>query len=593
MPALNRNRIGFKLGGLLVIHMLYFFERTTIICNIFIYFGRENRNVKKKELYEKIIYQLSIYVNDIELKAENNLLDDNVLSEDFIKDLLNVCMGWNLINLNTNTSRFPGIDLGDKERHIGVQVTSTKTSQKILDSLNTIVKNNIDKDFNEIYFFILGKKQKSYSVDFAKYNTLDCSENNIWDVSDIIAWCVHYDAMHMEQVWNVIKREIVIDDVKYNIPIEVKKSILELKNIVHKIFKSSSQLVESHYITEDYLDEAKKSLAELDQIFPYLDECTYFACKKVLEAGIELGTELQTYQKWELRFEAKCNCIRYNYLVEKNLQEASELITNEIPGLQKEIGITIDGDSLFDRLAKLKIDKDILYKQFSVMKFQKVIEDSILRKSKNCIIAFSMDNGHYNEELICRLKSEGTQVLIFENRLQTVEFMYEQVKETFELVLVSSREDTMNKVLPEKEECYLYTVSFENDLPAHFIPVFFSKGNITATELNNCFIYNECKKINIKNITEAVFKDMIANANDCIAHQLRVDRAGNVYISTITGAEEIDGLRFRWESWDSGNEFVGPRAASDYEYVKMSVYFLKKCWENGVRGYCDYYTIFL
>lgn len=143
--------------------------------------------IKRKEMYDKIIHELSIYVNDIESKAKNNLFDDNVLSEDFIKDLLNACMGWNLINLNSDNSRYPGIDLGDKERHIGVQVTSTKTSKKISDSLDKIVSNNVDKDYNEIYFFILGKKQNSYSVDFKKYDTLDCSENNIWDSSDIIA----------------------------------------------------------------------------------------------------------------------------------------------------------------------------------------------------------------------------------------------------------------------------------------------------------------------------------------------------------------------------------------------------------------------
>ena len=59
------------------------------------------------------------FIDEIETKAKNNLLDDNVFSEDFIKDLLNVCMGWNLVNLNEDVNGFPGIDLGDKKRHIG------------------------------------------------------------------------------------------------------------------------------------------------------------------------------------------------------------------------------------------------------------------------------------------------------------------------------------------------------------------------------------------------------------------------------------------------------------------------------------------
>lgn len=547
--------------------------------------------IKKKDVYDRIVHELSVFVNDIEGKTENNLLDDNVFSEDFIKDLLNACMGWNLINLNTDTSRFPGIDLGDKERHIGVQVTSTKTSKKVTDSLNKIVNNNVNKNYNEIYFFILGRKQSNYSVDFAKYDILDCSEDNIWDFSDVIAWCAHYDSIHMEQVWNVIEREIVVNNEKSVIPIKIKKDILELKNIVHKVLDISSQLIQTHYTTEKYIDEINRSLGELDQMLPYLDERTYTTCKEVLEEGLELGKSLQIYQKWEWKIEVKCICIRDKALVEKNLQEASELIADNFPGLQNGIDIVIDGDSLFDRLIGLKINEDILCKQFSVMRFQKVIEDSILRKSKKCIIAFSMDNIHYNKDLIYRLKTESTQVLTYQNRMQIIEFMRKQIKGTFELVLVSSREDMMSKALLEKDNCYLYTVSFENDLPAHSIPIFFSKGNITLKELNSCFNYNECKTVNIKNITEDIYKDMLANANDCIVHQLRVDWSGNVYISTITGAEEIDDVKFRWESWDPGNGYVGPRAASDDEYVKQSVASLKKCWEKEVRGYCDYYNI--
>lgn len=547
--------------------------------------------IKKKDIYDKIVHELSVYANDIEAKAENNLLDDNVFSEDFIKDLLNICMGWNLINLNTDKNRFPGIDLGDKERRIGVQITSTKTSKKISDSLDKIVSNNVDMNYNEIYFFILGRKQDSYSVDFTKYETLDCSENNIWDVSDIIAWCAHYDSIHIEQVWNIIKREIVMEDEKSGIPIEIKKGILELKNAIHKVFEVSNQLIQTHYASEEYLDESNKSLGELDKMLPYLDENTYITCKEVLEEGLELGKALHTYQKWEWKIEAKCICIMYKVLLEKNLQEASELIANDILGLKNGIDIVIDGDNLFDRLTELKIDNDILYKQFSVMKFQKVIEESIFRKSKKCMIVFSKDNSHYSKQVICRLEAEGTQVVTFDNRAQSIEFVCEQIKRTFELVLVTSREDMVSTVSAHKDDCYLYTVSFVNDLTARSVPIFFSKGDITSIELNRCFNYDEYKTINIKNITEAIYKDMLANANDCIAHQLRVDWSGDVYISTITGAEEIDDVKFRWESWDPGNGYAGPCAASDYEYVRQSVASLKKCWEYDIRGYCDYYAI--
>ena len=154
--------------------------------------------------------------------------------------------------------------------------------------------------------------------------------------------------------------------------------------------------------------------------------------------------------------------------------------------MQNGIDIVIYGNSLFDRLIKLKIDEDILYKQFSVMKFQRVIEESILRKSKKCKIVFSKDNIYYNKDLICRIEAEGIPVIVLESRLQCIEFVCQQIRRTFELVLVSTSDDLVSKVSLEKDNYYLYTVSFENDLPKQSSPIFFSRGDITSMGLNHC-----------------------------------------------------------------------------------------------------------
>lgn len=547
--------------------------------------------IKKREFYDRIVHELSIFATEIEEKAANNLLDDNVLSEDFIKDLLNVCKGWNLVNLNTETKKYPGIDLGDKKKRIGVQVTSTKTSKKIIDSLDTIVRNNVDKDYDEIYFFVLGKKQKSYTVDFTTYDMIDCSENNVWDFSDVISWCTHYDSNHIEKVWNIIKREIAVNDTKDRLSIEIKKDIIELKRVINKIFTTADCLLQTHNASITYMEECKEVLKKLDQMISYLDENTYLTCKDVLEDGLKLGRTLQHCQRWGWGIQAKCLNIMDKSLIEKNIQEALELITNDISGMQNGINIVIDGDCIVDRLMSQKIDKDILYKQFSVAKFQKVLENIILRKGKKCIITFSKDNVNYNKEFVQRLEAEATTVVVYENREETVENVCEWMSSTFEYALISARNDILNNALIKKDNYYLYTVSFENDLPATTVPLFFSIGNMELREINCCFNYEECKAINVKKITEEIYKDMLANANDRIPHQLRVDWSGEVYISTITGAEDIDGVKFRWESWDPGNGYVGPRAASDQKYVKQSVEQIKKCWEDGIRGYCDYYAI--
>lgn len=75
---------------------------------------------------------------------------------------------------------------------------------------------------------------------------------------------------------------------KTGIPIEIKGDSWT-ENAVHKVFATSNQLLQTHYAPGEYIEEVNKSLGELDKMLPYLDEITYFACKEVLENGLELG----------------------------------------------------------------------------------------------------------------------------------------------------------------------------------------------------------------------------------------------------------------------------------------------------------------
>ena len=99
------------------------------------------------------------------------------------------------------------------------------------------------------------------------------------------------------------------------------------------------------------------------------------------------------------------------------------------------------------------------------------------------------------------------------------------------------------------------------------------------------------KSYNINTLTQDQFKDLIANADDNYDNQIRVKENGQVYISRIVGAENIEGLRFRFETFNAGNGYVGQKAANDLTYVKETYQSLKKCWEQGRKGYIDYYRL--
>lgn len=93
----------------------------------------------------------------VRVDADGNLLSLAVLSEGFYRELLNMLMGWNLINANIEEKNAPGIDLIDKDQKIAVQVSLTCDHEK--------VQHSIDKFKQESYegwhFFFVPIKRDS------------------------------------------------------------------------------------------------------------------------------------------------------------------------------------------------------------------------------------------------------------------------------------------------------------------------------------------------------------------------------------------------------------------------------------------------
>jgi len=115
----------------------------------------------------EIIKMLTIIRCEIKSKNRLNLTDDNIVMQDFMCKILNMIYNYNLINLNDkNYPNFPGIDLGDEGNEIGFQITSTKSGQKIKDTLDICVKNQCCHKYKNIKFFILTDKQKKYTMDY-------------------------------------------------------------------------------------------------------------------------------------------------------------------------------------------------------------------------------------------------------------------------------------------------------------------------------------------------------------------------------------------------------------------------------------------
>ena len=93
-------------------------------------------------------------------------LDINKICEDVFCGLFKELYGFeNIRNLNEEDKQnFPGIDLADNEAKVAIQVTSTKTVDKIKDSLTKIIEHGLHEKYDRIIFYILTRKQGSYSA---------------------------------------------------------------------------------------------------------------------------------------------------------------------------------------------------------------------------------------------------------------------------------------------------------------------------------------------------------------------------------------------------------------------------------------------
>ncbi|MEX6503919.1 hypothetical protein [Pseudomonas zhanjiangensis] len=82
-------------------------------------------------------------------------------------------------------------------------------------------------------------------------------------------------------------------------------------------------------------------------------------------------------------------------------------------------------------------------------------------------------------------------------------------------------------------------------------------------------------------------QSLLASGDDGQDNQLRVDRSGRAYLSQVTGADELEGVLFRFPTWDAGNGYVGAEAARDVEWVKKILEALQRNWSNPTFSYID------
>lgn len=166
----------------------------------------------------KVVDDLSHLNNQMSLRSKLGLLDLNKFSEDFVKEILNVIYGLSLVNLNSTRSNEPGLDLGDERSKIAYQITGTKTSTKVNDTLEKITDIQIET-YDNFKVFIVGNKQSSYTLN-SEYEA-KCNfdkKRDIIDISDLCRDIVTLSIDKLFELFDIFRREFMTVKIDFEVP---------------------------------------------------------------------------------------------------------------------------------------------------------------------------------------------------------------------------------------------------------------------------------------------------------------------------------------------------------------------------------------
>jgi hypothetical protein len=154
------------------------------------------------------------------------------------------------------------LDLGDEEVKVAFQVTSTKSSDKINNTLKKAA-GQISK-FPTIYVLILQDKQGSYSgldAHLAKPFAFNADEH-ILDIGDVLKTVLSLPIDRLQGLFDLVNNEVARVKIELEIPDKNGKYQTNIDSYIEQIPRERFEGIGAYY--KHLLDEAKKQNASYD-----------------------------------------------------------------------------------------------------------------------------------------------------------------------------------------------------------------------------------------------------------------------------------------------------------------------------------------
>jgi len=193
----------------------------------------------------QIVDELTSITDKIKNRAKLGLTDIHTHLEDFYRDILNITLDLNLKNLNQERMNSPGLDLGDMAKEVAFQVTGDKTTAKVNDTLEKA--SQYATSYKKIRILTLQNKQGSYSIDEELANPFGFTEDDIWDVNDVLKEVMHLELYKLQSLSELISKEVARITIELEIPDKNGKYQTSLDKFIEEIPKEKFNGISAYH----------------------------------------------------------------------------------------------------------------------------------------------------------------------------------------------------------------------------------------------------------------------------------------------------------------------------------------------------------
>jgi hypothetical protein len=223
----------------------------------------------------QIIDDLDAIASQVHQRCQLGQTDLNRILEDFFKEILNIVHNSNLVNLNTERSNEPGIDIGDKtsSRKFAYQITSQASAAKVNSTLEKITPTQI-QTYDQFFVLIIGRRQKSYSLKPLLKKKCNFTDRNIIGIAELCRDIMDCDLAAIQSIHHKLtaeRRRIKIE-LEPEIGGKFATTISDLVETRPSVQRSDGTRLATHSSTAGLFESPQQASAALNRFVDQLQK---------------------------------------------------------------------------------------------------------------------------------------------------------------------------------------------------------------------------------------------------------------------------------------------------------------------------------